>query len=78
MQQFVERLEISADCSDRSRAIKDQALAAGFDKVGIVRANVLRTELAHLKKWLDLGYDGQMKWMTRDPDLRGDPLKFFP
>ncbi|MGI9164923.1 MAG: tRNA epoxyqueuosine(34) reductase QueG [Pyrinomonadaceae bacterium] len=79
MQRFAERSEtISADYGGLSRAIKDQAAAAGFEKVGIVRADALRTERAHLKKWLDMGYQGEMKWMARDPDLRTDPRKFFP
>ena len=69
---------ISADLCALSRAIKDQASSAGFEKVGIVRADALRTERAHLKKWLDMGYQGEMKWMARDPDLRTDPRRFFP
>jgi len=78
MQRFAERSETSADYRALSRAIKDQAVAAGFEKVGIVRADALRTERAHLKEWLDRGYQGEMKWMARDPDLRTDPRKFFP
>jgi len=79
MQRFADRSEtISADHRALARAIKDQAAAAGFEKVGIVRADALRTERAHLKKWLDMGYQGEMKWMARDPDLRTDPREFFP
>ncbi len=79
MQRFAERSETnSADHRALSRAIKDQAAAAGFERVGIVRADALRTERAHLKEWLDRGYEGEMKWMARDPDLRTDPRKFFP
>ena len=79
MQHLAERSKpIGADSFRLSRAIKDQAAAVGFDKVGIVRADALQTEHAHLKKWLDLGYHGEMKWMARDPDLRADPRKFFP
>ena len=79
MQHLAERSKpIGADSFRLSRAIKDRATAVGFDKVGIVGADALQTEHARLKKWLELGYHGEMKWMARDPDLRADPRKFFP
>src|SRR6185436_5395453 len=79
MQHLAERsTSIASNSFSLSRAIKDRAAAVGFDKVGIVRADALPTERAHLKKWLELGYHGEMKWMARDPDLRADPRKFFP
>ncbi len=61
-----------------SRAIKEQALSAGFDKVGIVRAEVLAAERTRLQEWLDRGYQGEMHWMGRDPDKRTDPQRLFP
>ena len=61
-----------------SRAIKEQALSAGFDKVGIVRAEALPGERGRLQEWLDRGYQGEMKWMGRDPETRADPRRFFP
>lgn len=61
-----------------SRAIKDQALKAGFDKVGIVRAEVLTDERERLLEWLARGYHGEMQWMERDPGKRTDPQSLFP
>lgn len=68
----------TADRIRLSRAIKQQALSTGFDKVGIVRAEVLAGERARLQEWLDRGYQGEMHWMGRDPDERTDPHSFFP
>ena len=61
-----------------SRSIKEQALSAGFDKVGIARAEVLADERARLQEWLNRGYHGEMHWMARDPDQRTDPRRLFP
>lgn len=61
-----------------SRAIKEQARRAGFDKVGIARAETLDNERGRLREWLARGYQGEMNWMAREPDTRTDPRKIFP
>jgi epoxyqueuosine reductase len=61
-----------------SRWIKETALAEGFDKVGIVRAEALATEQVRLREWLARGYAGEMAWMERDPVKRTDPREIFP
>jgi epoxyqueuosine reductase len=61
-----------------SRRVKERALAEGFDKIGIVPANALELESARLMEWLAVGYHAEMKWMARDPGMRGDPRKLFP
>ncbi len=61
-----------------SQRIKERALAEGFHKVGIVRAEALAEEQARLLEWLRLGYQGEMRWMARDPAQRTDPLEIFP
>lgn len=68
----------TADRTPLSREIKEQALRAGFDKVGIVRAEALAGERVRLQEWLDRGYQGEMHWMARDPDQRTDPRRLFP
>jgi epoxyqueuosine reductase len=79
MRQTAETSQITtADRISLSRAIKEQALRAGFDKVGIVRAEALVRERGRLRQWLDRGYQGEMHWMGRDPDERADPRSFFP
>jgi epoxyqueuosine reductase len=69
---------INVDARLLSRKIKEQARAAGFDKVGIVAADALEPERERLREWLARGYQGEMKWMARDPDQRADPRAFFP
>lgn len=79
MMQIAEPSQITtADRIGLSRAIKEQARRAGFDKIGIVRAEALDDERERLREWLSRGYQGEMEWMTRDPEKRGDPRNFFP
>src|SRR5258708_2545495 len=61
-----------------SLKIKGQARAIGFDKVGIVPAEALEPEGEDLREWLARGYQGEMIWMSREPDRRADPRDFFP
>jgi len=61
-----------------SRKIREQARAAGFDKVGVVAAGALEPEGEHLNQWLERGYQGEMHWMLRDPERRSDPRLVFP
>ena len=61
-----------------ARLIKERALLEGFEKVGIVPARALEREYDQLGEWLRLGFQGQMKWMERDPETRTDPRKLFP
>ena len=60
-----------------SAQIKHRALQLGFSKVGIARAENLSTELDRLQEWLARGYQGEMKWMERDPSQRADPRLFW-
>src|SRR6266404_1148449 len=69
---------LSIDSQLLSRKIKERARAEGFDKVGIVRAEVLGPERQRLHEWLERGYHGEMKWMEREPDKRADPRQVFP
>jgi epoxyqueuosine reductase len=61
-----------------ARLIKERALAFGFDKVGIVRAEPLKQEARHLNEWLAHGYHADLYWMSRDPNRRVDPREVFP
>jgi epoxyqueuosine reductase len=60
-----------------TKRIKDRALAEGFDKVGVVRAEALQPEEKLLREWLDRGYHGEMQWLAREPEKRADPNKLF-
>ncbi len=61
-----------------SLRIKQLAFEQGLDKVGIVPATPLDEPRERLMNWLKRGYEGQMRWMARDPDMRTDPVKLFP
>lgn len=66
------------NAGELSRFIKRQALAVGFDKVGIVRAGALETEAKRLDEWLARGFHATMQWMAREPSVRADPRTIFP
>jgi epoxyqueuosine reductase len=61
-----------------SQRLKERALSAGFEKVGIVAAAALNHERDQLIEWLQRGYHADMSWMARDPEMRADPRKLFP
>jgi epoxyqueuosine reductase len=61
----------------RSARIKERALAEGFHKVGIVRAEALDEERARLEEWLRRGFHGAMDWMARAPERRADPRRLL-
>jgi epoxyqueuosine reductase len=77
---FVSLTEPEAETRARklARLIKARAFSEGFEKVGIVPAQPLDAERARLDQWLEHGYQGQMSWMARDPEMRTDPRKLFP
>src|ERR1700752_662505 len=61
-----------------ARLLKERALADGFDKVGVVRAESLQQEGDRLKEWLARRYHADLTWMSRDPNKRVDPREVFP
>lgn len=61
-----------------TKKIKQKALEIGFHKVGIARAEELKVEGENLKQWLETGYQGEMKWLEREPEKRSDPRILFP
>jgi epoxyqueuosine reductase len=58
--------------------IRARAHDIGFQKVGIVRAEVLTDERVRLKEWLRRGFHGEMPYMARDPEQRTNLQKVFP
>jgi epoxyqueuosine reductase len=61
-----------------SNKIKEQAIAEGFHKVGIVPVEALHSEREKLLEWIARGFHGEMQWMARDPDKRTDPRLILP
>jgi epoxyqueuosine reductase len=59
--------------------IKREALALGFDAVGIASvASPPRDLSARLCDWLRRGFHGAMAWMAREPARRADPRAVLP
>jgi epoxyqueuosine reductase len=75
---LIEMLNRAESPGYRARRIRERALAEGFHKVGIVRAEALASEGERLQEWLRRGYQGEMRWMERDPQQRADPRLLFP
>jgi epoxyqueuosine reductase len=64
--------------SNLTRYIKEQARLLGFDKVGIAPAERLAGEEELLRQWLDRGYQGEMHWLSREPEKRVNPKALLP
>lgn len=58
--------------------IKAEARAAGFDAVGITRAEVGAREQARLDAFVDAGQYGEMAWMADTHTRRRDPKALWP
>ena len=61
-----------------TQKIKQKALEIGFHKIGIVPSNPLADEQKHLEEWLKREFNGEMRWMEREPEKRANPNLFFP
>ncbi|MBV1698323.1 MAG: tRNA epoxyqueuosine(34) reductase QueG [Hyphomicrobiales bacterium] len=63
--------------SERAVALKaalaETAKAHGFDAVGIVRPDSIPHAAARLREFLAAGAHGDMDWMAKNADRRGDP-----
>lgn len=66
------------DVSELTKEIKKQALALGFDKVGIARAGRIDDESQRLGEWLHRGYHASMAWMEKNREKREDPGTLLP
>ncbi|MBL8701320.1 MAG: tRNA epoxyqueuosine(34) reductase QueG [Alphaproteobacteria bacterium] len=59
-------------------AVRAQALALGFDAVGITGAGLAAPTRARLEDFLAEGRHGTMDWMATHADRRGDPRVLWP
>lgn len=64
--------------NDPKRAIREQALAVGFDCVGFARPELGGAARAELADFLAAGHHGDMDWLGRNQDRRGDPRTLWP
>ena len=63
--------------AERSRAVKAQAAALGFDACGIAEAGPIDPE-DRLGQWLTAGHHADMDWMARTKAIRQDPREKMP
>jgi epoxyqueuosine reductase len=59
-------------------AIREQALALGFDAVGFAEARLADSARADLAEFLKRGYHGDMGWLAAHAARRGDPRGLWP
>jgi epoxyqueuosine reductase len=59
-------------------AIRDQALASGFDAVGFAAAQLGDDARAGLGEFIARGYHGDMGWLAGTAARRGDPQALWP
>jgi epoxyqueuosine reductase len=59
-------------------AIREQALATGFDAVGFAAAHLADQARADLAEYLARGYHGDMGWLAATAARRGDPQALWP
>ena len=59
-------------------AIRDRALASGFDAVGFAEAHLDAEARAGLGEFIARGYHGDMGWLAGTAARRGDPQALWP
>ncbi len=59
-------------------ALHDRALSEGFAAMGVCRPDAIPEAKDRLESFLDQGHHGQMAWMERRKDWRGDPAVLWP
>ena len=64
--------------ADPKTAIRDRALAMGFDAIGFCSAGLGPEVRARLEAFLDAGYHGDMGWLAGRVDRRAHPQALWP
>jgi epoxyqueuosine reductase len=59
-------------------ALLAAARAHGFDAIGVARPDAIPHVAARLREFLAAGAHGDMEWMARNPERRGDPRAMWP
>ena len=63
---------------DIRTAIRDKALAIGFDAIGFAPADAGERARSALARFVEQGYHGDMGWMAESADRRADPRALWP
>ena len=56
----------------------DSIFSTHFDAWGVARIEPIDEEIAHLRKWLESGYAGEMRYMHNNLHLRTNPKELLP
>jgi epoxyqueuosine reductase len=64
--------------SDAKAAIREKALALGFDAVGFAAADLGAEARAHLSEFLAEGFHGDMGWLAANAERRSAPRRLWP
>lgn len=64
--------------TDPKAAIRERALALGFDAIGFCRAELGAEARARLAAFLAAGQHGDMGWLASRSDARGNPRQLWP
>ncbi len=67
-----------ADPETARDAIRDRALALGFDAVGFAAAALAQAAGDNLREFLNQGLHGDMGWLAATAERRGDPRALWP
>src|SRR5262249_12542875 len=59
--------------NDVKAALAREAQALGFDCIGVTAPDAIALAARHFHEFLDAGAHGDMDWLPRDPQRRGDP-----
>ena len=66
------------DTSELTSNIKQLSHALGFNLVGVAKAKKDILASKRFKDWLDMGYNGSMKWLNNRQDEKTNIFKYFP
>jgi epoxyqueuosine reductase len=64
--------------SDVKAVLAREALALGFDCIGITAPGAISLAAKHFRDFLNAGAHGDMDWLARDPERRADPGRLWP
>jgi epoxyqueuosine reductase len=60
------------------KEISNYAKDLGFDMVSVIPADQLENDAGYFNDWLSKGFEGDMKYMEKDPEKRTDPQEILP
>ena len=61
-----------------AQSLREQAVAVGFEQVGICAPDAVPATAGRLDEFLKNGYHGQMGWMNERVNWRGNPAALWP